>query len=95
MDYRMYSGGASAGQDVVALIKESLKSQNIRTSNAPLKMVAFEGDEGTKFFLNGHAEPMEIPSTGQFVTPYNGAYCMPIYKLTFEEAFSGNIYYIF
>ena len=29
MDYRMYSGGADAGKDVVALIKESLKEQNM------------------------------------------------------------------
>lgn len=93
MDYRMYSGGADAGQEVVALIKESLKNQNIKT-DAPLKMVAFEGSEGTKFYLNGHAEATEIPSTGQFVTPYGGAFYMPIYKLTFEESFSGNIYYI-
>lgn len=93
MDYRMYSGGVEAGKDVVALIKESLKSQNIKT-NSPLKMVAFEGSEGTKFYLNGHAEATEIPSTGQFVTPYNGAVYMPVYKLTFEDAFSGNIYYI-
>lgn len=93
MDYRMYSGGADAGKDVVALIKESLKEQNIKL-NTPLKMVAFEGSAGTKFYLNGHAEVTEIPSTGQFVTPYNGAFHMPIYKLTFEESFSGNIYYI-
>lgn len=94
MDYRMFSDGVVAGQDAVALIRESLKAQNIKMSNIPLKMVAFEGAEGTKFYLNGHAEPMEIPSTGQFVTPYGGAFYMPIYKLTFEKAFTGNIYYI-
>ena len=83
MDYRMYSGGAQAGKDVVALIKESLKNQNIKTE-APLKMVAFEGSEGTRFYLNGHAEATEIPSTCQFVTPYGGPLYMPIYRLVFE-----------
>jgi hypothetical protein len=51
MDYRMYSGGASAKQNVVPLIKESLKAQGIKV-DGPLKMIAFEGDAGTEFKLN-------------------------------------------
>lgn len=94
MDYRMYSEGAPAGADVVTLIKESLKSKGVKLTSAPLKMIAFEGSAGTRFFLNGHVEPTEIPSTGQFITPYSGAYYMSIYKLVFEQAFFGNIYYI-
>lgn len=93
MDYRMYSGGASANQNVVPLIKESLKAQGIKV-DGPLKMVAFEGDAGTKFKLNQHEESTVIPSTGQFTTPYSGDRFMPIYYLAFEKAFSGNIYYI-
>ena len=93
MDYRMYADGAEAGKNVVDLIKKSLKDQGIKVPG-PLKMIAFEGDEGTKFKLNTHAEFMEIPSTGKFCTPYHGTYFMPIYNLTFEQSFSGNIYYI-
>ncbi len=51
MDYRMYSGGAPAGKNVIPLIKESLKAQGIKV-DGPLKMVAFEGSSGTKFKLN-------------------------------------------
>lgn len=93
MDYRMYSGGAPAGKNVVPLIKESLKAQGIKV-DGPLKMVAFEGTSGTKFKLNQHAEYTAIPSTGKFFTPYAGDRFMPIYNLAFENAFSGNIYYI-
>ena len=93
MDYRMYSDGAPAGKNVVPLIKKSLKEQGIKV-DGPLKMVAFEGNSGTKFKLNQHKEFTEIPSTGQFTTPYSGERYMPIYNLTFESAFDGNIYYI-
>ena len=93
MDYRMYSGGAPAGKNVIPLIKESLKAQGIKV-DGPLKMVAFEGSSGTKFKLNSHDEETAIPSTGRFVTPYAGDRFMPVYNLTFTEAFSGDIYYI-
>lgn len=93
MDYRMYSGGAPAGENVVPLIKESLKEQHIKV-DGPLKMVAFEGSAGTTFKLNGHDEVTAIPSTGKFYTPYAGDRFMPIYSLIFDGAFTGNIYYI-
>lgn len=93
MDYRMYSGGAPAGKNIVPLIKKSLKDQGIKV-DGPLKMVAFEGAAGTKFKLNSHEEDTAIPSTGQFTTPYGEHRYMPIYNLTFEEQFDGDIYYI-
>lgn len=92
MDYRMYSGGAPAGKNVVALIKESLKQQRIKV-DGPLKFVGFEG-AGTTFKLNGHAEVITTPSSGYFITPYAGDRFMPIYNLEFEQDFSGPIYYI-
>lgn len=93
MDYRMYSGGAPAGENVVTLIKESLKEQGIKI-NSPLRFVGFEGSAGMMFHLNDHEEPIAIPSTGKFITPFNGERFMPIYSLVFDGGFSGNIYYI-
>ena len=93
MDYRMYSGGAQAGENVVPIIIDSLNNSGEK-QRMPLKMVAFEGNAGTKFKINSHQEFTEIPSTGKFFTPYGGDRFMPIYRLDFESNFSGNIYYI-
>lgn len=92
MDYRMYSGECPAGENVVSLIKESLKSQRIKV-DGPLKFVGFEG-AGITFKLNGHTEVTKVPSTGYFITPYAGDRFMPVYSLVFEKDFIGDIYYI-
>ena len=93
MDYRMYSGDIKAGENVVSLIKQELKRQNIKMTT-PLKFVGFQGMPGTEFKLNGHKEIMKIPTGGSFITPYTGERFMSIYSLVFEENFNGDIYYI-
>ena len=93
MDYRMYTGGISAGKNAVSEIIKSL-NENGEHQRGPLKMVAFEGTEGTLFTLNNHAEKTAIPSTGKFYTPYTGDHFMSIWSLVFDSNFSGNIYYI-
>lgn len=94
MDYRMYSGGAEAGENVVTLIKDSLFKEGGIRIKTPLKFVGFEGTAGTSFRLNNHAEKMVIPSTGSFITPFSGQYYCHVFSLIFDEAFTGNIYYI-
>lgn len=94
MDYRMYSGGAEAGENVVTLIRNELYKDSGLKIKAPLKFVGFEGTAGTEFTLNNQAQKMAIPSTGHFVTPYNGQQYCQVYSLVFDSAFSGNIYYI-
>lgn len=93
MDYRMYSGGIPAGKNAVEIIKKSLKEQGINVKT-PLKFIGFEGSAGTTFYLNSHKEVTKIPQTGKFVTPFDGDKYMPIYRLEFVSAFSGDIYYI-
>lgn len=93
MDYRMYDGGAPAGENVVNLIIKSLNAAGEK-QRAPLKMVAFEGSAGTAFTLNNHPEETVIPSTGKFYTPFCGDRYMPIHSLVFTGGFNGNIYYI-
>lgn len=94
MDYRMYSGGASAGENVVTLIKNELYTKSKIQNQAPLKFIGFEGTAGTLFTLNNQKDKMAIPSSGKFITPYNGTQYCPIYSLVFDDAFSGYIYYI-
>ena len=49
MDYRMYSGGAPAGENVVEIIKKHLEEQHqIKVDKLVLDFVGFEGAAGTK-----------------------------------------------
>ena len=95
MDYRMYkpTSPIPANTNVVTLIKQELKSFGI-TSRTPLRFIAFEADAGTTFTLNDANNKMEVPSTGNFITPFDGERGVQIYNLTFDSAFEGNIYYI-
>lgn len=94
MDYRMYSGGAQPGDNVVTLIKNELFTKSGMRLKSPLKFVGFEGEPGTQFTLNNQKLKMSIPSTGSFITPYNGLQFCPVYALVFDEEFTGDIYYI-
>lgn len=93
MDYRMYSGGAPANENVIPIIIKELNDNGMKVSG-PLKFIAFEGSAGTTFYLNNHKELTKIPSTGKFITPYTGERFMPIYSLKFPDGFVRNIYYI-
>ena len=47
MDYRMYTANVGANEEVVSLIKESLKQTDNITSVTPFRFIGFEGDTGT------------------------------------------------
>lgn len=94
MEYRMWKCTAGANENVVPLIKASIKANDGFNIGSSLRFVGFEGDEGTEFYLNDSNEAMEIPSTGSFITPFNGERGMNIWSLKFKTAFTGNIYYI-
>lgn len=95
MDYRMYSGGALAGENIVELIEQRLREQGqVKTGKLILDFVGFEGAVGTEFTLNNQKDKMKIPNSGYFVTPYDGGKYMKISSLIFDNAFDGDIYYI-
>lgn len=73
MDYRMYkpTGSIPANTNVVNLIKQDLKTKGI-VGKGPLRFIAFEADAGTTFTLNDTNNKMEVPSTGNFITPFDG-----------------------
>lgn len=98
MDYKMFkpSGGIPANKNVVTLIRESLKKDGIRI-DAPLRFIGFEAPSGTQFYLNGttDSDKMEVPSIGNFITPFDGERGANVHTLIFPSGFSGAIYYIF
>lgn len=98
MDYKMFkpAGGIPANKNVVSLIRESLKKDGINIG-APLRFVGFEATAGTQFYLNGttDSDKMEVPSCGNFITPFDGERGANIHHLSFVNNFSGAIYYIF
>ena len=95
MDYRMYSGGAPAGENVVEIIKKHLEEQHqIKVDKLVLDFVGFEGAAGTKFTINKHKDKMAIPTCGHFITPYDGDKYVKITSLVFDQTFTGDIYFI-
>ncbi len=97
MDYKMFKpqAGIPANKNVVSLIKESLAKDGIKIS-APLRFIGFEAAPGTQFYLNGQTDSdlMEVPSGGNFITPFNGERGANVHYLSFKNSFSGAIYYI-
>ena len=91
----MYDKGALAGENVVELIAQHLREQGqVKTGKLILDFVGFEGAAGTTFTLNNQEDKMRIPSSGHFITPYDGEKYMKISSLVFDSAFDGDIYYI-
>lgn len=95
MDYRMFksSGDIPAGENVVTLIKESMKKSGL-TSHTPLQFIGFEAPSGTTFYLNDESNKIEVPACGYFITPFDGQRGTHIYYLSFADSFNGTIYYI-
>lgn len=95
MDYRMFkpSSGISAGENVVTLIKESMKKAGL-TLHTPLQFIGFESAPGTTFYLNDKNNKLEVPQCGYFITPFDGQRGTHIYYLSFDNSFNGAIYYI-
>lgn len=93
MNYRMYSGGAPSGKNVVELIKEDLKKIGYNQEPFYLDFVGFEGSTGTEFTINKD-NTLKIPKCGYFITPYTTERHERINSLIFTSAFTGNIYYI-
>ena len=94
LDYRMSTIIADADENVVELIANELKEEGYKFSKLKLSFVGFEAPAGTAFFLNNQEKPMKVPSSGKFVTPYNGEQGMAITSLKFATGFTGDIYYI-
>lgn len=83
----------AAGEDAVKKIYEQIHKENgYFNTRFILKFVGFEAPSGTSLKINGIRNV--VPSSEYFISPYNGSTYMNIQTLTFDEDFSGNIYYI-
>lgn len=94
MDYRMINISATKEDNVVDLISKKLNEQGWKNSNLKLHFVGFEAPAGTKFYLNNQKDPIKVPRSGNFISPYDGERYMNIFNLKFESGFTGDIYYI-
>lgn len=94
MNYRMFTVAATGDDDVVQLIKKELESKGEKFPQFSLKFIGFEAPAGTQIILNNNDEGMVVPSSGKFITPFNGERYMYIRSLKFPSGFSGNLYYI-
>lgn len=94
MDYRMMSILANPDENVVKIISDKLKEQGYRHSDLTLQFVGFEAAAGTAFYLNDQKDVMRVPTSGRFISPFNGERYMKIKNLTFPAGFVGDIYYI-
>ena len=93
MDYRMYEGTITAGDNAIDVIVRKAHSYGAPVCS-PFKFIGFEGEGGTEFYLNNSREAMKIPNCGYFITPFEGQKNTEIWSLKFKEDFTGNIYYI-
>lgn len=85
---------ASADENIVPLLFKELTGTVPPGQQCKLQFIAFEGEAGTELTING--VPNIVPSTGQFLTPYDGANHMMIHSVTFKEAISDlNIWFIY
>lgn len=93
MAYACVNVTAAANEDVLKKIYEYLNSEyGYYNTKFSLRFVGFEASAGTTFKLNEIGN--KVPSTGYFVTPYNGEYYMIINSLTFDNGCTGMDFYI-
>ena len=85
---------AGADENIVPLLFKELTGTVPPGQQCKLQFIAFEGEADTELTING--VPNIVPSTGQFLTPYDGANHMMIHSVTFKEAISNlNIWFIY
>lgn len=93
MEVKMYTATATGTQNIVELIKEDLKKKGEIIPKLTLHCIAFEANAGTTFTINNC--DFIVPSTGKFITPFEGDRYCKITKLFFPDGCNNlNIYYI-
>lgn len=93
-NYRTITLSAGANENLVPRIYELLAEDgNYTTQRFSLDFVGFEADAGTSFKINGN--PLKVPSTGKFITPYSGENNHIIIRsLSFDSAISNMDFWV-
>ena len=85
---------AGADENIVPLIFKEMTGNIPVATKCKLQFVGFEAKEGTKIKING--VPNQVPSTGNFITPYDSVNHMIINSLTFNEGCSElNVWFLY
>lgn len=85
---------AAANENIIPLLFKELTGNIPTTSKCKVQFIGFEAAEGTKIKING--VPNLVPSTGKFITPYDGANHLIISSLTFDTGCPGlNIWFLY
>ena len=93
MAYACVNITAAKDENVIKKIYDYLHSEyGVYNTKFSVRFIGFEAAVGTSFKLNKIAN--KVPSTGHFISPYNGEYYMVIDSLTFDEGCSGIDFYI-
>lgn len=93
-NYRYFSVTVKAGENVVDNIYKQLQQEGFHYPHFKLYFIGFEAYGGMKFTLNGN--PMKVPKSGMFVTPYDDNGCLSIESVIFEtDATNLDVYCIY
>lgn len=85
---------AQADENIVPLLFKELTGTVPPGQQCKIQFIAFEESAGEELTING--VPNIVPSTGQFITPYDGANHMMIHSVTFKNGLDGKkIWFIF
>lgn len=82
-NYRVFNLSCEAGENLVTKIYNVLKNEGYRMPNFRLQFIGFEIVPLMQFKLNDKL--MVVPSSGQFISPYDGNEYLPIKSVVFDE----------
>lgn len=92
--YACVQVSAAANENVIPLLFKELTGNVPVGTKCKVKFIGFESTGGTTLKING--APNQVPSTGKFITPYDGVNYLTIQTLTFDEGCSDlNIWFLY
>lgn len=93
MAYRCVTVSAEPNEEILKKIYKILNQEDgYFNTRFQLRFIGFEAERGTEFKINKVKN--KVPSTGYFITPYDGAGYMVINSLTFDDGCSNQSFYI-
>lgn len=90
-NYRCFNISCDAGKNIVTEIYKVLKQEGNIINNFKLKFIGFETTPLTNFKLN--KKNMTVPSSGQFISPFDGDEYLNIEYLVFDEQIDDMVFY--
>lgn len=93
MAYTCVTVTATKDENIIEKIHKILKERDgLYNTRFSVRFIGFEAEAGTEFILNKSEN--KVPSSGYFITPYNGQTYMTINSLYFKEGCQLQNFYI-